>query len=144
MSPFQPYRHPDRGAVLCIVWSSIASLASTHSVRLFTTLQSAGLPCPWGFSRQERWNGLPRPPPGNLPNSGIEPRSPILQADSLPSESPGKPSLYALGAPQPKCDTPRSLQTLPTVPFRAKSAAVGNQCPGDLLACPKNQMTESK
>ena len=35
--------------------------------------------------------GLPCPPPGDLPNPGIEPRSPTLQADSLPSESPGKP-----------------------------------------------------
>ena len=34
---------------------------------------------------------LPFPPPGDLPNSGIEPRSPTLQADSLPSEPPGKP-----------------------------------------------------
>ena len=46
---------------------------------------------PWGFSRQEYWSGLPCPPPGDLPNSGIEPRPPALQADSLPSEPPGKP-----------------------------------------------------
>ena len=44
------------------------------------------------FYRQEYWSGLPYPPPGDLPNLGIEPRSPALQADSLPSESPGKPS----------------------------------------------------
>ena len=44
-----------------------------------------------GFSRQEYWSGLPFPPPGDLPNPGIEPRSPALQADSLPSEPPGKP-----------------------------------------------------
>ena len=43
-----------------------------------------------GFSRQEYKNGLPHPPPGDLPNPRIEPRSPILQADSLPSEPPGK------------------------------------------------------
>ena len=43
------------------------------------------------FSRQEFWGGLPFPSPGNLPNPKIEPRSPALQADSLPSESPGKP-----------------------------------------------------
>ena len=55
-------------------------------------LSSARLFCPWGFSRQEYWSGLPCPPPGNLPNPGIEPRSPTLQADSLPSEPPGKPS----------------------------------------------------
>ena len=46
-----------------------------------------------GFSRQEYWRGDPVPPPGNLPVPGIEPRSPILQADSLPSEPPGKPKL---------------------------------------------------
>ena len=39
-----------------------------------------------GFSREEYWSGLPFPPPGDLPNQGIEPRSPILQADALPSE----------------------------------------------------------
>ena len=42
-----------------------------------------------GFSKQEYWSGLPFPPPGDLPNPGIEPRSPALQADSLPSETPG-------------------------------------------------------
>ena len=35
---------------------------------------------PWGFSRQKYWSGLPRPPSGDLPNPGIEPRSPALQA----------------------------------------------------------------
>ena len=44
---------------------------------------------PWGFSRQEYWSGLPCPPPGDLPNLGIEPRSPMLEADSLPSEPLG-------------------------------------------------------
>ena len=42
--------------------------------------------CPWGFSRQENWSGLPCPPPDDLPNPGIEPGSPALQADSLPWE----------------------------------------------------------
>ena len=41
-------------------------------------------------SKQEYWTGLPFPPPGALPNPGIEPRSHTLQADSLPSEPPGK------------------------------------------------------
>ena len=44
-----------------------------------------------GFSRQEYWSGLPFPSPGDLPNPGIEPRSPALQTDALPSEPPGKP-----------------------------------------------------
>ena len=42
-----------------------------------------------GFSRQEYWSGLPFPSPGDLPDSGIEPRSPTLQADALTSEPPG-------------------------------------------------------
>ena len=45
------------------------------------------------FSRQEYWSGLPFPSPGDLPDPGIEPRSPALQADALPSEPPGKPML---------------------------------------------------
>ena len=44
-----------------------------------------------GFFRQEYWNALPCPPPGDLPNPEIKPRSPALQVDSLPSEPPGKP-----------------------------------------------------
>ena len=45
-----------------------------------------------GFSRQEYWSGLPCPSPGDLPDPGMEPRSPTLQADSLTSEPPGKPT----------------------------------------------------
>ena len=44
-----------------------------------------------GFFRQEHWSGQPFPSPGDLPDQGIEPGSPTLQADSLPSEPPGKP-----------------------------------------------------
>ena len=51
------------------------------------------LPLSVGFSRQEYWSGLPFPPAGDLLNPGIEPRSPVLQSDSLLSEPPGKPSL---------------------------------------------------
>ena len=43
-------------------------------------------PLSMGFSRQEYWSGLPFPSPGDLPNPGIEPRSPALQAVSLPTE----------------------------------------------------------
>ena len=46
--------------------------------------------CPWGFSRQGYYSGLPCCPPGDLPNPGIEPRSPALQVDSLPTEVPVK------------------------------------------------------
>ena len=44
-----------------------------------------------GFSRQEYWSGLPFPSPGDLPNPGIEPGSPALQVDSLPTDLKGKP-----------------------------------------------------
>ena len=43
------------------------------------------------FSRQEYWSGLPFPSPGDLPDPGIEPGSPVLQADALPSEPGGIP-----------------------------------------------------
>ena len=49
-----------------------------------------------GFSRQEYWSGLPFPSPGDLPDPGIEPRSPALQADALPSEPPGNPEKWML------------------------------------------------
>ena len=44
-----------------------------------------------GFSRQQYWSGLPFPSPGDLPDPGVEPRSPALQTDALPSKPPGKP-----------------------------------------------------
>ena len=62
-------------------------------VRLFAIPWPVAYQAPpsMGFSRQEYWSGLPFPSPGYLPNPGIEPRSPALQADALPSEPPGKP-----------------------------------------------------
>ena len=53
-------------------------------------LQSVRLLCPWGFSRQEYWSGLPCPPSGDLSNPWIEPRSLALPADSILSEPPEK------------------------------------------------------
>ena len=55
-------------------------------------LKPSRLLCPWGFSRWEHWNGLPCPPPRDLPNSGIKPRSPALQVESLPTEPQRKPT----------------------------------------------------
>ena len=65
---------------------------SLSCVRLFATLWTVAYQAPpsMGFSRQEYWSGLPFPSPGDPPNPGIEPRSPRLQADTLPSEPPGK------------------------------------------------------
>ena len=68
---------------------------SLSRVRLLATPWTAALQAPpsMGFSRQEYWSGLPFPSPGDLPNPRIEPRSLALQAHSLPSESPEKPSV---------------------------------------------------
>ena len=70
-------------------------------VKSLSRIQLFAIPCTvayqaspsMGFSRQEYWSGLPFSSPGNLPDPGIKPRSPALQADSLLSESPGKPLL---------------------------------------------------
>ena len=76
--------------MLCLVTQSCPTLW-LHGV------EPTRLPCLWGFSRQEYWSGLPCPPPGDLPNPGIEPRSSSLQADSLPSRPPGKPKNTGVG-----------------------------------------------
>ena len=72
------------------------SAQSLWSFRLFATLWTIALQAPlsMGFSRQEYWSELPCPPPGDLPDLGLEPvtpASPALQAGSLPTEPPGKP-----------------------------------------------------
>ena len=66
---------------------------SLSRVQLFVTPWTVAHQAPpsMGFSRQEYWSGLPFPSPGDLPDPGIEPRSPALQADALTSEPPGKP-----------------------------------------------------
>ena len=75
--------------------SSFLKVKSLSRVQLFAT--------PWtvayeaslsmGFSRQEYWSGLPFHSPGDLPDPGIEPGSPTLEAEALTSEPPGKPKL---------------------------------------------------
>ena len=66
---------------------------SLSHVQLFVTPWTIARQVPLSieFSRQEYWSGLPFPSPWDLPNPGIEPGSPTLQADSLPSEPPRKP-----------------------------------------------------
>ena len=62
-------------------------------IRLFATPGTGALQAlrPVGFPRQEYWSGLPFPPPGDLPNPGIEPASPALVGGFFTTESPGKP-----------------------------------------------------
>ena len=63
---------------------------SLSRVRLFGTPWTVAYEAPlsMGFSRQEYWSGLPFPSPGDLPDPGIEPRTPALWADALLSEPP--------------------------------------------------------
>ena len=63
----------------------------SDSVTPWTVAHQA--PPSMGFSRQEYWSGLPFSSPGDLPDPEIEPGSPTLQADALPSEPPGKSKL---------------------------------------------------
>jgi len=58
------------------------------------------------FSRQEYWSGLPCPPPGDLPNPGIESRSPALQVDSLPTEPPNELKCIERKLTKPRRDFP--------------------------------------
>ena len=75
-------------------------------VGLFVTLWTVTHQAPqsMGFSRQEYWSGVPFPSPGDLPDPGIKPRSPALEADILTSETPGKP-IYIVIAPFKKVFT---------------------------------------
>ena len=66
----------------------------SHSV----VSDSLQLLCPWGFSRQKHWGGLPSPPPGDLLNPEIEPRSPVLQVELYPLSHPGKPKNTGVGS----------------------------------------------
>ena len=68
---------------------------SLSCVQLFATPWTVAYQAPpsMGFPRQECWSGLPFPSSGDLPNPGIEPGSPALQAGSLPAELQGKPNI---------------------------------------------------
>ena len=95
--------HP--GSCCCCVCSVMSDSLQPHG------LQPARLPCPWGFSRQEHWNGLPCPPPGDLPNPGIKPSLLSLlhwQGDSLPPGPPGKSPTQALANSTSTINVPKS------------------------------------
>ena len=72
---------------------SEVEVKSLSRVRLFATPWTIAHQAPpsMEFSRQRYWGGLPFPSPGDLPDPGIEPGSPALQADALPSEPQGSP-----------------------------------------------------
>ena len=81
--------HMSRSICVCM-------LSCFSHVWLFATLWTIAwqAPLPMAFSRQEHWSGLPCPPPGDLPDPGIEPRSPALQVDSLLLSHWGSPCVH--------------------------------------------------
>ena len=80
-------------AVLCLVTQSCLTLCNPMDCSPPGSSEHGDSP-----GRQEYWSMLPSPPRGDLPNPEIEPRSPALQADCLPSELPGKPEhMYTFG-----------------------------------------------
>ena len=94
-------------------WSEVKSLSR---VQFFVTPWTVAHQTPpfMEFSRQEYWSGLPFPSPGDLPNPGIEPRSPTLQVDALPSEPPGNPrdACYQRCMPNGKKEFVRKMNIL--------------------------------
>ena len=67
---------------------SLSHSVMSDSAIPWTVVVACQAPLSMRFSRQEHWSGLPFPSPGDVPDPGIEPRYPALQADSLPSEPP--------------------------------------------------------
>ena len=75
-------------------WTCVLSRFSCVCLFVTPWTSSCQAPQSMGFSRQEYWSGLPFPPPGNLPDPGIEPTSlmsPVWQSGSLPLAPPGSP-----------------------------------------------------
>ena len=120
---------PGAGSSLMECESGLLLFYSRH-VQLFATPWTVARQAPlsMGFSRQEYWSGLPFPSPGvGIPDPGIEPTSPALQVNSLPSEPPRKPvipvrlsqrfSLLCSGSPLPGPHPARNLlQASPCLP----------------------------
>ena len=108
-------------------------LSCFSSVQLFVTLWTIAhqATLSMGFSRQEYCSGLPFPRPGDLPNLGIElglPAPPASQADSLPTEPPGKPSDH------PAAAAAKSFQSCPTLCDPIDGSPPGSPVPGTLQA----------
>ena len=87
-----PWDSPDIGFKM--LWTNLCvCVCVSCSVMSYSLWPLEQAPLSTGFSRQEYWSGSPFPSPGDLPNPGIEPSCLVLQADSLPSEPPGKPQI---------------------------------------------------
>ena len=80
--------HPNQDIFSPTSYTEILKVKSLSHVQLFVTPWTVASQAPQSmeFSRQEYWSGFPFPSPGDLPDPGIKPGSPTLQADALPSE----------------------------------------------------------
>ena len=109
----------------CKVWvtQSCPTLCNSMTV-------ACQAPLSMKLSRREYWNGLPFPSPGDLPDPGIEPQSPALQADSLLSEPPGKPRFVGAAA----AAAAKSLQSCLTMCNPIDSSPPGSTIRGILQA----------
>ena len=114
-----------------------AVLKLLSHVQLSATPQTVAhqVPLSMGFSRPEYWSGLPCPPQGDLPNPGIQPRPPTLQADSLSSEPPGKPKNTGVGSLSllQECRRPRFNPCVRKIPLRGKWQPTPVFLPGKYL-----------
>ena len=111
------------------MYSIKVKVKTLSRVWLFATPWTVAYQAPpsMGFSRQECWSGLPLPSPGEFSDPGIEPGSPTLQADALPSEPPGK-LMYSIAA------AAKSLQSCPTLCDPIDGSPPGSPIPGILQA----------
>ena len=114
-----------------LAWSCVRALSGTQLCRTlcnpWTVAQQA--PLSIDFSRQEYWSGLPCPPPGDLPDSGIKPASPAVPALAgriFTAESLGKVSTLSAAA--------KSLQSCPTLCDPRDGSPPGFPVPGILQA----------
>ena len=92
--PHSSFPQPLETTGLLSVFMNLTTLGTSYTVTPWTVAFQA--PLSMEFSRQEYWSGFPFPSLEDLPNPGIESRSPALWAESLPSEPAGKP--YTPGA----------------------------------------------
>ena len=112
-------------------------LSCFSHVQLSATLWTVAhcIPLSMGFSRQESWSGLPFPSPEDLPDSGIEPGSPALQADDLLTELLGK---LAVLSKESACNA----EDLGSIPESGRSSGEGNGNPLQ-HTCLENPMDRS-
>ena len=122
----------EQGSLACCSSWGCKELDTTEQLSNSSSngLQPARLLLSMGFPRLEYWSGFSFPSPGDLPDPGIEPISPALQVDSLPSEPPEKtnylPSITILlfqspgNPPKSYCFIEHSLQTLKIHTFQRK------------------------